>query len=322
VTKRREPSEEAVILLGDTHVGKWTPHYNLKVAASSFWYVKDSALRILGRYPSISKIHILLLGDIVEGEEVYPEQSHFLDFIDPDRLKEYGVSETSTLPTTPAYLQVVLSAQLVAAFIRSFTSHGYMVEVAGVIGNHGRSQRRFHPLTNYDAFVYALLQKEMRGEKGVELHPLSISWRFQFHQHEVLGRKIVMLHNAEFRCYQGIPFYSIINKVHRWCGQGVLPSDVSIVAVGHFHVPFIFYGFPTIIVNGTTVTSDDPYPIVRLGFRSSNIQLMLIISEEKELPTVYALPSLPNWAAPLFEGDVHGLGEGAGGLQERKQRKV
>jgi len=104
-----------LLLLSDSHVGRWTERSNLKVVGLQFRKVGTELMQALKQTPDCDEVIVALLGDIVEGENIYPAQEHFLDQVNPDLLKQVfpyleGLRETSSVHTL---LQAYLAAQFI-----------------------------------------------------------------------------------------------------------------------------------------------------------------------------------------------------------------
>ena len=143
---RRE--EIAVPLLSDMQTGKITPDYTSEVTRER---VMRYAQKIID-LTEIQRLHhpvnhcaVAMLGDMIEGVDIFPGQQWLIDSTLYDQL----------FNTTPTIL---------ADFCRHLLAHFETVTVYAVDGNHGRIGRRgqFGPSDNADRMLYRVLSLIMR----------------------------------------------------------------------------------------------------------------------------------------------------------------
>ena len=113
--------ETAVAVFGDWQLGKVTPTYNSDVLAQRIETYTEKLMEITeiqrADHP-VDTLHVWLLGDIVEGEEIFPGQSHLID--------------------SGLYRQVGINGpEILSTFLRTALENFKHVHVTGVIGNHG-----------------------------------------------------------------------------------------------------------------------------------------------------------------------------------------
>lgn len=271
--------EQAVLMVSDTHVGKATVSYNLTVCRERFERLGNKVVHLLKEHqPSVHKVNIFMLGDIVDGEEVYPNQAHFLDHIDLKTLERLSPMMEGWLGTMSAnaLLQVYLAAQLVADhLIKPLVSNGLDVTVYCVAGNHGISSQRTHPSTNFDAFSYLLLAE------AIKPIPVKAS-PSPYMTVEVCGHRFLLYHGTGIKIYQRIPLYGVMTKSVNWLAYKQF-GHFDAVCMGHFHVACYFPVCPIIFLNGTMVT-DDLYPVEKMGVSGVNYFLLFGVTE-KHLPS-------------------------------------
>lgn len=133
--------EKALIHLSDVQLAKVTPTYNSVVAAERVdRYANKIALltEIQRSAHPVREARVSLLGDIVEGELIFPHQPHQID--------------------ASLLRQTVNGTQILAKFLRSLLSYFERVHVVAVPGNHGDPVggrgNRFNPETNLDRMLY------------------------------------------------------------------------------------------------------------------------------------------------------------------------
>src|SRR5690606_3245952 len=91
----------------------------------------------------VRKLRVWMLGDIIEGELIFPGQPHLID--------------------SSLYRQVTVDGPRICAnYLRRMLALFEEVEVVCVIGNHGRlggrASRDYNPETNADRMLYRILQ--------------------------------------------------------------------------------------------------------------------------------------------------------------------
>ena len=144
-SKRGAP-ETAVAVLGDWQLGKITPTYNSDVLAQRMDQYAEKLIEITDiqrTHHNVDNLHVWLLGDIVEGEEIFPGQSHLID--------------------SGLYRQVGINGpEILGNFLRTALENFKHVHVTGVIGNHGavggRARKQHDPETNMDRLLYKIVE--------------------------------------------------------------------------------------------------------------------------------------------------------------------
>jgi predicted phosphodiesterase len=216
--KRRADAEAAILLGADWQYSKVTPQYNSEVARQRIGRHIEKTLRIIDyvrAHHPVPEVHWLLLGDLVEGELIFPGQAHRID--------------------ASLYRQVFEVGEIIANNVRLLQSHVDTVKVRGVIGNHGAIggpfRREMHPETNADAMAMNIARLHLPGVDFPE--PIIDGERAWYAIHEVMGKRWFLVHGDQVRGASfGIPWYGFQKKVLGW--HAVLgPFDY--VATGHWH---------------------------------------------------------------------------------------
>jgi len=219
--KGKDP-EVAICLLADWQLGKTTPTYSSDIAAERLRAYAAKAVKLIGlqrAHHPVREARIYLLGDLVEGEEIFPGQSHRID--------------------ASLYVQLFHGAGLLAELVRTIASAVETVRVVGVIGNHGAIggpiRRSYHPETNVDAMLYNIA-RGMVNAQGVEwAESLTSGERHWYATDDVLGKKWFLFHGDQVRSASfGIPWYGFAKRLLGWA-TSVAAYDYA--ASGHWHVP-------------------------------------------------------------------------------------
>jgi predicted phosphodiesterase len=136
---RIKPSNKSAlcIVFSDTHFGKHTKVFDLETAKERMLSVPD--ILKSRELPEIDEIHLLLVGDMVEGEDIYPTQNSHIE--------------------CPAISQVEACVETVwATIVKLKTLFNVPVHVNTVPGNHGRVSHSANEKTNWDNVVYYALK--------------------------------------------------------------------------------------------------------------------------------------------------------------------
>jgi hypothetical protein len=217
--KRTADPEAAVVLMSDWQWGKVTPSYDSDVAKRRIDKFTDKALRIIDyvrKHHPVPEVHVLYLGDLVEGELIFPGQAHRID--------------------ASLYRQTFEVAEAIANQLRRFRSHVDVVRAEGVRGNHGEmggyGRRDMHPETNADTMAMNIARLNLGADIDFP-EPITHGERHWYAVHEVMGKKWFLAHGDQVKGASfGIPWYGFKKRIEGWymtCG----PFDYC--ATGHWH---------------------------------------------------------------------------------------
>jgi predicted phosphodiesterase len=222
----------AVVFVSDVHYGKRTRTYDRRVAEQRLTRTYGQLDEIRTRHPETSGIVIAMLGDMVDGAEVYPAQAMYQDVPDAQR-------------------QAVELARIVAPWVEAVAARWGEAAIYAVYGNHGRMHRA-HEEQNWDHVFYRFLQQMLAGKIPVRLNERGDGALFPV---RVQGRTILLHHGDAIRAWGGIPWYGLERRLGRWALAGYAPD---VLALGHFHtLGLLRVGKTTVLMNGTPVTDDD-----------------------------------------------------------------
>ncbi|MFG3137679.1 hypothetical protein ACGFZA_15890 [Streptomyces sp. NPDC048211] len=218
--QRRQP-EHAIALLSDMQTGKLTPDYNSDVCRER---VMRYAARIVeiaevqrAHHP-VDEITVCMLGDMIEGVDIFPGQQWLIDSTLYDQL----------FNTTPAIL---------ADFCRYLLAHFEKVHVLAVDGNHGRIGRKgqYGPMDNADRMVYRILGLLMRDEPRFDLTMTDPQGERNWYMVGQWGNYSAMLiHGDQIRGSNGFPWYGLGKKVNGWASGGI-EERFDDLFMGHYH---------------------------------------------------------------------------------------
>lgn len=221
--RRKAKPETAICILADWQRGKRTPEYDSETADARVARYAEKVVGLIemerAKHP-VEEARIYLLGDLIEGEEIFPGQAHRID--------------------ASLYSQVFGTAQTLASLVRQVKSSVRFLRVKGTIGNHGAMggpiRRSYHPETNMDAMVYNIARMLVGDDPGIEWPETFVAGeRAWYATDEVHGKRWFLFHGDQVKSASfGIPWYGFNKRLLGWA-TSVTPFDYS--ASGHWHVP-------------------------------------------------------------------------------------
>lgn len=278
--KRKEKGHEQVAVpwLSDLQGGKLTPTYNTEVMRKRVGVYADKTLDLIEvqrHYAPVNKVRSWWLGDMVEGEDIFPGQAYLID--------------------SSNYEQVFSVAECLIDTVRVWLSEVDEVSVEAVIGNHGRVGRRgqMSGPTNLDRFVYRIVQVAMANEPRFSIQfaepTMESGDRGWYWVSEIGDLRTLLVHGDQFRGQLGVPWYGIRKKVLGWKAMGTNPRmgfpDFDDVAFGHHHqqVTWVINGIG-VRGNGTTESWND-FAAEQLAGMGRPSQRLMFVSPEHGMVT-------------------------------------
>lgn len=223
--RRRKPEEVAVAVLSDWQLAKVTPTYNSEECETRISEYADRVLEITeiqrADHP-VRGIHIWALGDLIEGELIFPGQQYLID--------------------ASLYRQVCVDGpRILGSFIRRMAASFDWVEVHCVIGNHGaiagRSRRDMNPESNADRMLYRITQQLLADQDRITWHIPDGDRERNWYSIAKIGKySSLLIHGDQLRGYGGMPWYGLQKKVGGW-RLGAIPEHFQDVYFGHYHQP-------------------------------------------------------------------------------------
>lgn len=222
----KHPTHEvAQVLLSDLQLGKRTPTYNTNVCERRVQLYARKVRELTDIQRSnrpITEAHVYMLGDMVEGEMIFPGQAHRID--------------------SSLYRQVTVDGpRILIEFCRNLLDHFERVRVISVIGNHGRLGRRgdYHPESNSDLMLYRVCKTVFESTRESRLTweiPFTVGER-SWYAVDTIGRHRYMLfHGDQMRGggFAGIPMYGFGRAIAAWA-SGVIQKGFRYALCGHWH---------------------------------------------------------------------------------------
>jgi len=265
---RRGGPETAIVLLSDWQLGKKTPSYGSDICALRMEQMADRVSRITDVQRSdhpVRDCRVYLLGDLVEGELIFPGQAHMID--------------------ASLFVQVMVNGPaILGQFITRMLAHFETVTVVGVIGNHGalggRARRDYNPESNADAMMYEATRMRFDHKR--------LTWESAFQPGErawyavdaVGERRWFLFHGDQVKGGQlGFPWYGFGKRIAGWANLYGFDYAVS----GHFHTPvrgLYAAGSVTHWGNGST-ESDNTYAAENMAAAGTPCQWLLFQSAKR-----------------------------------------
>jgi len=261
--------EVAVALLSDLQTGKITPDYNTEVCRERVMrYAKKivAITEIQRMHHPVNRVVVPLLGDIVEGVDIFPGQQWLID---------------STL-----YRQVFNSTpSILVDFLRYLAAHFETVTVEAVQGNHGRIGRKgqYGPEDNADKMVYRVVEMLLANEPRVTFNVADPEGERAWYKIMEIGNyKAMLIHGDQIKGSNGFPWYGLGKKVHGWA-SGALGRDVTFddLYMGHYHqAAAVPLNQRTVWANGA-IESYNTFAAETLAAQSEPCQWLLFIDPLK-----------------------------------------
>lgn len=267
--KRTKNEEYAVAVLSDVQLAKVTPDYNTEIAEERVIEYANKVVELTNVQRSahpVNKCVVLAAGDIVEGELIFPGQTHLID--------------------ASLYNQVTIDGpRILTKFFDILLANFNEVEVHWVIGNHGslggRARKDYHPDSNADRMLGKIMSMIYRDENRM-------SWTIpdsegDNHWFDIAdlgdGCKFFVWHGDNIRGHSGFPWYGFGKKLLGWkalASRGLMP-DFDYAIAGHWHTPTTMYvNDIRLWVNGST-ESYNTYALEQLASMGRPCQWLLFV---------------------------------------------
>lgn len=266
--RRKAAREEvAVAMLSDWQLGKRTPSYSVEVCEARVrkYAAKVAHLADIQRadHP-VREVRVWLLGDLVEGELIFPGQSHRID--------------------ASLYRQVVVDGpRILGDFLRAMLAAFDRVHVTAVIGNHGAIggpvRRESHPETNADMMLARIVHDVVQDPRLTWTLTEPAGERGWYAIDHIGKYSCLLFHGDQVRGgFAGFPWYGFGKKVLGW-RQVMEPFTDA--ACGHWHQSVSFPLNEVIVrVNGST-ESDNTYALEQLASAGRPSQWLYFVNPDK-----------------------------------------
>jgi len=253
--------ETALLLLSDVHIGKKTISYNPKVFAERLKKLETSMMSVITAQRNIRpvrKLIIVMNGDIVDAEAVYPSQS--VDHIAIpiiDQIFTVGIPELTT-------------------FLLNCLANFEEVKCICTRGNHGQQNAAkwsSSKSTNWDFVIYKALEATTTNQPRIKWSINTKDWKSIF---KIYNYGFLATHGNMIKRYYNSPFYGMTRQAERWANAYRNKLRLDYFLYSHFHSmdTGMRHNNLQIFVNGS-FTTDDPYAEENIGVTSIPEQLLL-----------------------------------------------
>lgn len=259
--------EVAVVALSDLQLAKVTPTYNTEICEARVELYGDRIIHYTDMHRTagpIRKVHVWLLGDIIEGQGIFPGQQFLVD--------------------AGFYRQVTISGpRIVGNLLLRLLANFDEVVVTGVIGNHGRmggmARTEFDPESNGDRMLYRILQLMFVNEERIKFVIPDGPGERNWYAIDPIGNyRTLLCHGDQFPSFGSM--FSIGRKVLAW-KAGAIQEPWDDIMIGHFHqATKMTFGYTTLRVGGTT-ESTNTYAQERLASMGQPSQHLMYVDPEK-----------------------------------------
>lgn len=268
--RRVKGEEVAVAWLSDWQLAKITSSYNSEVCEERIARYAEKVVSLTeiqrADHP-VKKCVVVITGDLIEGELIFPGQHWLID--------------------SSLYRQICVDGpRILGNFLRTMLANFDTVEVHAVIGNHGRlggrSSRDMNPESNGDRMLYRITEQLLAGEKRLTWNiPDGDRDKAWYTVASIGNYKAMLLHGDQFR---GFSMLSIRKTIGGWV-MGAIPETFNEVLFGHYHQP------TTLTINNVTARcagspeSDNEYAVEALASIGQPSQPLLFVHPEKGIVT-------------------------------------
>lgn len=255
--------EEGFLMLSDLHFGKKTHRYNLEVAKERLHRVLDAVIK-LGKRHELEVLNIALLGDIVDGESIYPSHPHHID--------------------ASALSQIFASVEAFVPRLRELAKHFKKVRIFTVPGNHGRVSKHYNEKTNFDSLFAMTLDFATRDIPNLDFH-MNYDWKYT---HTINGVKFLMFHGHQIKMTLNLPHYGITTRISRWASTENL-GGFDVAVHGHFHSAISQKWNNVHIFSNGTIVDGDEFALEFVGLEATQTQWFYGIHPEHKVTFRYEL---------------------------------
>ena len=269
--KEKHDPEEMVSVITDVHVCKITPTYNPKITQERLNNYRDgllSVLHIQRSWNPMNRLHMFMLGDILDGENLFPGHAFEVD----------GVSVVEQIFS----YAIPMFSKLLLELAPNFKE----IKVYCVPGNHGRVGKYAAKASNWDTIFYKVLEAVLKNVENIKfVYPDEMKFYIIA---EVLGHKFLLTHGAEIKAYYNTPVYQWVRHSERW--RSSIDRDIKYFLFGHFHTISKGNDFNGMeILAGGTFVSDDQFSIQGMAMKPSTAQLLFGVNRKHGITWEYAM---------------------------------
>lgn len=273
--KSSQSEEWCVPLLSDLQLGKLTRSYNSDICEQRVANYAEKIVSLTENHRQsrpVRNCHVVMLGDMVEGETIFPGQHWLID-------------------SSLFHQATVNGPRICINFLLRMLATFEHVEVTMVDGNHGiegglRSGKH-HPATNSDRMMYQFIKTifdyqpqykdRIRFNLASDKHETEKNWWAIV---EIGSYRALAIHGYEIRGNGPWHGLTLAKKVNSWAAGGIR-EPFHDMFMGHYHqVGMIPLNRRKVYVNGST-ESDNDFASQVIGAQSDPKQWTLFVSPKK-----------------------------------------
>ena len=267
--------ETAVAVFADWQLGKVTPDYNSNVLAKRIDLYTEKLLEIVEVQRAdhaVDNLHVWLLGDIVEGEEIFPGQSHLID--------------------SGIYRQVGINGpEILSKFFSTALENFDKVNVTAVIGNHGsvggKNRKMYDPESNMDRLLYKILSLIFASNERIQFNiPDGRGERHWYAVDKIGNYSTLLIHGDQLPSPTSVAAYS--RKVLGW-KDGAIPEEFQDVFMGHYHQRSMMTIGSTVLRISGSPESYNTYAQEYFNSMSRPCQQLLFVHPENGVTSEYSV---------------------------------
>jgi hypothetical protein len=228
--KRKKGEEVAVAVIADWQLSKVTKEsdgttisYDSQICEQRINKYAEKIIELTeiqrADHP-VREVRIWALGDIIEGEMIFPGQEFLID--------------------GGLYRQITINGpRIIKNFVNKMLENFETVTFVGVIGNHGsiggRARRNHDPETNGDRMLYRIIQLMFENEPRVKfIIPDGRGERNWYAIDKIGNYSSLLIHGDQFNGLSTL--YAFQKKIFGW-KVGAIQEHFDDVYLGHFHTP-------------------------------------------------------------------------------------
>ena len=202
--------EDMGLVVADWHAGKKTSSYDRDVLRRRVEYLTQRVLNIIDLHQPIRRLHVFMLGDMPQGENVYQGS----------KVEEAEMGARLQIKTllVPAMSGLLVSASQVVEGVEAY----------GVRGNHGKYDKAAPSGTNWDLFFYDNLESALINQDRIHVHPAENFYQLI----SILGWRFFIIHGDQVNATNGIPLFAMRRKMQDWYAH---VGGFHYAYAGHFH---------------------------------------------------------------------------------------
>lgn len=264
-------SEEMLVVISDCQIGSKTDQdyvdgisrFDTGTFLVRLERFKNAVCKLVSERQSIANLdtmRILLLGDIIDGMDIFNSQAYELDISVID--------------------QVTTAFQSISSVISYWSTKVPKITVHALPGNHGSLGRDANPRDNWEFLIYKLMESQLKGHSNISFEIT----RAPFLTTEFLGWQFLLTHGDEIK--GRLPAAGAMKAEGEW--RGVLKGkDFDYFIFGHHHRHMqIETNRGELLCNGCWPGGSN-YSIGKLQLISRPSQLVLGLTKEEGISYRY-----------------------------------